>query len=223
MNRSKLQAELGASIRRYFKIYVVVEDARPPWLISSLGGQLELDFFIEEINIAFEVQGEQHDRFVPHFHKDAKGFTDQQRRDSEKRYICERYAITLYEVRSEDELLNIFAFLDHKSIVIDKHRDFLHRRKTFAEQRLGKKLVHLDNLNSRIERYEHLLRSGPKGQQTEVYPKKLEQALIERAEFQRSIQRKMLGYYREFESLIAHERNGGTIEQYERNRTKGAS
>ena len=53
---------------------------RPKWLKG-----LELDGYCKELNTAFEYQGEQHYRYVPHFHRNGEeDFHNQQKRDKAK-------------------------------------------------------------------------------------------------------------------------------------------
>jgi hypothetical protein len=53
---------------REFPQYRIRENYRPDWLLSSNITKLELDFYIEELKIGVEVQGEQHYKFVEFFH-----------------------------------------------------------------------------------------------------------------------------------------------------------
>ena len=74
---------------------------RPEWL-----GGLELDGYNEELNIAFEYDGEQHHKFIKHFHRTEDNFKAQQARDAEKNILCEKEGIILiripYTVRNPD-------------------------------------------------------------------------------------------------------------------------
>jgi hypothetical protein len=68
MSTSKLQQEVGNLLDREFPQYRIRENYRPDWLLSSNITKLELDFYIEELKIGVEVQGEQHYKFVEFFH-----------------------------------------------------------------------------------------------------------------------------------------------------------
>jgi hypothetical protein len=68
---------------------------RPNWLISSSGGQMELDSFNEELGIALEYNGEQHYNFVPYWHKTEEKFHWQLQKDKEKIEICKQNNIHL--------------------------------------------------------------------------------------------------------------------------------
>lgn len=57
--------------------------------------KLFLDFYIPLLKTAVEVQGEQHFKFVPHFHNNKLSFFQQQRRDFDKKTWCELNNINL--------------------------------------------------------------------------------------------------------------------------------
>jgi hypothetical protein len=100
---SKLQTEIGRLIRWQFQDYEIQENLRPDWMTTPEGERLELDFYIPALNIAFEIQGEQHYRFVNHFHRSIDGFADQVRRDQRKRELCITHEIELIEIASVSE------------------------------------------------------------------------------------------------------------------------
>jgi len=61
--------------------------------------RLWLDFYLPHHKLAFEYQGEQHDKFNKFFHGDKQGFKKSLARDERKRAWCEINEITLIEVR----------------------------------------------------------------------------------------------------------------------------
>lgn len=101
MATSKLQRLFGNMLDQRLPEYRIRENYRPDWLVSSDKTFLELDFYIEELNIAFEVQGEQHYKFVPFFHKSEEDFKKRRRHDREKRNLCEGRRIKLIEIMTE--------------------------------------------------------------------------------------------------------------------------
>jgi hypothetical protein len=78
---------------------------RPLWLHGTIG-RLELDGYCEELNIAFEYNGEQHYKFVPYWHKTQKRFGESIIRDKEKEKLCiennTKLIIISYTVKYED-------------------------------------------------------------------------------------------------------------------------
>lgn len=61
-------------------------------------GQLRLDFLLPGRRLAVEVHGEQHYRFVPHFHKTRLGFLQHRKRDTLKVDWCVLNRLTHVEL-----------------------------------------------------------------------------------------------------------------------------
>ena len=61
--------------------------------------RLWIDFYMPHHGLAFEYQGEQHDKFNKFFHVDKDGFKKSVARDERKRAWCEINEIILVEVR----------------------------------------------------------------------------------------------------------------------------
>lgn len=101
---SKLEYYLHQYLSLYFGQYEIMRRTRPDWLYDASGRRLELDFYIEAIHIAIEVQGMQHYEYNPHFHGDYDGFKDQQERDELKRAACKDRGVKLYEVFDKDSV-----------------------------------------------------------------------------------------------------------------------
>ena len=99
MATSKLQKYTSKQLSIHFGGFTIRENNRPDWLITDRGERLELDFFIEEILIAIEVQGQQHFSYISHFHT-KKEFQELLRRDKQKKIICESAGIKLFYVLS---------------------------------------------------------------------------------------------------------------------------
>jgi hypothetical protein len=101
---------------------------RPAWLVSSDGLRLELDGFNEELNLGFEYQGEQHYKFVPHFHASKGEFDLQLKRDQEKRELCSLNDVDLLEIPfsvSTEELESYLrSKLDEIGIVVKQKQRF---------------------------------------------------------------------------------------------------
>ena len=75
--------------------------------------RLFFDFHIKELNLLFEVQGQQHYSFIEHFHGDQRGFIESKKRDNFKREYCQENNWTLVEIKyneipeTADDLLEI--------------------------------------------------------------------------------------------------------------------
>jgi very-short-patch-repair endonuclease len=82
------------------KVYDVLTQMYPPSPYKRIhkeiyvhykGAKLFFDFFIRELGIFVEVQGEQHEKFVKHFHGDKAGLDSQRSRDHLKiQYVEEK-------------------------------------------------------------------------------------------------------------------------------------
>jgi hypothetical protein len=107
MATSKFQSETKRRLKLLLGGYKMTENYRPEWLINPITGRrLEIDLYVEVINVGIEVQGEQHYRFIPGFHKDQADFEYQKQRDEIKRAICKEKGVTLYEVYKLEDVDN---------------------------------------------------------------------------------------------------------------------
>lgn len=72
-NKSKLHLEARDVIHRCFPLATVYEEVM---LLGckGYGGNLIADFLIPELKILIEVHGEQHYKFIAHFHQSEQGF-----------------------------------------------------------------------------------------------------------------------------------------------------
>lgn len=95
-SKSQGQKKLGEYLRQQFSSCAILEEY-PCW-----GEDLNLDFFIPSMKMAFEFNGAQHDEFNPHFHGDRSGFANSQRRDLRKINWCRTNNIKLVYVYSQD-------------------------------------------------------------------------------------------------------------------------
>lgn len=95
-SRSKFQNNIKNFIKDYWVHDVVFEEFR------VVGSRLSLDFYNANKKIAIEVQGDQHIKYVKHFHKNRMKYLDQLKRDQKKLDFCEMNGIKLVEIYSTD-------------------------------------------------------------------------------------------------------------------------
>ena len=78
--------------RQFFK-------ARPDFMRNPVTGMnLEADAWNPELNLVVEVNGAQHSKFVPYFHKNREAFMNQQYRDHIKKELCMKAGVNFLEV-----------------------------------------------------------------------------------------------------------------------------
>jgi very-short-patch-repair endonuclease len=59
---------------------------KPDWLRNpKTGRKLEIDCFCKEMRVGVEIDGEQHHRYIPYFHRTYQGYLDMRERDLVKK------------------------------------------------------------------------------------------------------------------------------------------
>jgi hypothetical protein len=97
-SRSKIQKQVKDIVREIWECHIVYEE------FPVFGTRYSLDFFNASRNIAIEVQGTQHTKFNPFFHKgNPLNFGQQLKRDDAKRDFCEKNDITLIELFEKEK------------------------------------------------------------------------------------------------------------------------
>lgn len=119
MSTSKLQDKVGNLLVRRFPECSIKENYRPEWLLSSNLTRLELDFYIDEINTAFEIQGIQHIEYVPFFHGTYDNYLEQQKRDKEKIDLCFGNGVRLFLIYDYQDILNALERISPRRFVPD--------------------------------------------------------------------------------------------------------
>lgn len=103
--RGKFQSEVGEILEEVFPSHYILEE------FPCVGERLFLDFFIPSKGLAVEVQGAQHHKFNPFFHKDKKAFATQQANDRRKQKWCEANEIRLVKINWGEKRENIIKAL----------------------------------------------------------------------------------------------------------------
>ena len=97
-SRSKIQKGVKDFLCDYWLNHVVFEE------FPVTGTKMTFDFYNATKKIAVEVQGAQHTKFVPFFHRSRGNFASQLRRDEKKFQFCKLNDITLVEIYPEDSI-----------------------------------------------------------------------------------------------------------------------
>lgn len=96
----KCRSNIQKTVKDFFKEHwfydFVVEE------MTVVGTKLKIDLYNHTKKIAVEVQGQQHDVFVAHFHGTRTGFAKQLDRDAIKADWCDMNGINMVYIRSED-------------------------------------------------------------------------------------------------------------------------
>lgn len=100
-SRSKFQANVGEILAERFPYCHILEE------FPCLGEGLYLDFFIPIKKLAIEVQGQQHLKFNPFFHKTIADFRTQQLNDKRKEEWCAANEIRLIKIHWGEKKENI--------------------------------------------------------------------------------------------------------------------
>lgn len=91
---SNLAAEIETKIKCVFPYLKYTTEKH----VRYRGQKLFFDFTIPDLNVYIEVQGEQHYKFVPFFHKFASNFRQQKFRDQVKQEWCAENDIILVTI-----------------------------------------------------------------------------------------------------------------------------
>ena len=88
---------------------------RPRWLRNPASGRnLELDGYNENLKIAFEHQGIQHDQFPNVWHRTRQEFEEQRARDALKIELCKCADVYLIHVPHTVEFDDLFDYIEYE-------------------------------------------------------------------------------------------------------------
>ena len=94
---SKLEIRAKLVLEHIFKRPFV--KIRPDFLRNEVTGyNLEIDLYNDDLKLGVEVQGDQHYKFIPFFHRNKDAFVKQRYRDEMKKLKCREEGITLIEI-----------------------------------------------------------------------------------------------------------------------------
>lgn len=96
-NDSRLELQTKFLLEDIFKcpFYKI----RPNFLRNEVTGyNLEIDLYNNDLKLGIEVQGNQHYKFTPFFHRNKETFMLQRYRDEMKKEKCKKEGITLIEI-----------------------------------------------------------------------------------------------------------------------------
>lgn len=116
---SQFEARIGQRILQQFPFFKIERNIRPEWLRHTTHC-LELDFYLPELNLAFEIQGIQHYQFVPFFHKSFAEFEAQQTRDEVKRALCKERQVHLIEIADDNDYDRLQWQIDEALKAVEK-------------------------------------------------------------------------------------------------------
>lgn len=92
--RSQLHVSARQILKQTYPLYSILEEIS---VNLKRGSTVFLDFFIPQLKMCVEVNGEQHFKCVTHFHGSLAGFRNQQKNDRLKREWLELNGIKLVE------------------------------------------------------------------------------------------------------------------------------
>ena len=95
-------SDFEITIKRQLKELFPHAALKEQYHVKKKNIDLYFDFYLPHINLLVECQGEQHYRFVAHFHADEKAFKSYQKRDGLKKEWAEENEKILLEIRYDD-------------------------------------------------------------------------------------------------------------------------
>jgi len=96
-NDSRLELQTKFHLENIFKMKFY--KIRPDFLRNEVTGHnLEIDLYNDDLKLGIEVQGDQHYKFTPFFHRNKETFMLQRYRDEMKKQKCQKEGITLIEI-----------------------------------------------------------------------------------------------------------------------------
>jgi hypothetical protein len=101
---------------------------RPAWLKLRGGRGMELDGYSESLRLAFEYQGAQHYKFIPHFHGTESNFSYRKKMDALKRRLCQENNVLLMEIPGGVHHLKLQPYLTQKITEVTGRPELIRNR-----------------------------------------------------------------------------------------------
>jgi len=105
---SKIADDVYACLISSFKFEPII----PEYYVRYKNNRLFFDFYLKSMGILIEVQGEQHFKYVSHFHSTKTDFYAQKRRDNLKVEYCEENGLTLVLFYDKKDVITEQLILD---------------------------------------------------------------------------------------------------------------
>jgi hypothetical protein len=98
---SEIADKIESMLRELFPYNIILKEH----YVHYKGTRLFFDFFVKDLRICVECQGQQHFKFVKHFHGSMEGFFGQKKRDNLKlEYIENNDTFSLVRIRYDEEI-----------------------------------------------------------------------------------------------------------------------
>jgi len=97
---SLISNQVYDEIRKIFPLNTIKKEH----YVKFKGTKLFFDFFMKDLNVLIEVQGEQHSRFVRHFHNTRKGYLKSKYRDNLKIEYAQENGIALVRIYHDEKI-----------------------------------------------------------------------------------------------------------------------
>lgn len=98
---SKIANNVYDILKKEFPLNIIIKEH----YINYKGTRLFFDFFIKDLRLLIEVQGQQHTKFIKHFHLDKETFVAQKKRDNLKiEYVQENDGFSLIRFNYDEKI-----------------------------------------------------------------------------------------------------------------------
>ena len=93
---------------------------KPSWLLGPNGGIMQLDGYNEELNLAFEHDGEQHNRITTIYTKTKEALVKRKLIDKTKNELCKKNGITLIRIPEVQSKIKIEELKEYLELVLSE-------------------------------------------------------------------------------------------------------